>query len=93
MIASVEASAKIAVMIGSAIATSVPNVNARITIAAMIPISSLDSVDGVDTFCPSWPPVCTSSPAALSGPEAASMMSCACSVDKEPGLTFVVTEM
>ena len=53
MIASVEASAKIAVTIGSAIATSVPNVNARMNIAAMIPISSLDSVDGVETFCPS----------------------------------------
>ena len=75
MIASVESSAKIAVMIGSSIAVTVPNVNVRITIAAMIPISSLDSVDGFETFWPSWPPVCTSSPAASAGLAAASMMS------------------
>ena len=61
---SVEASPRIAVRIGSSIATTVPNVNVRITIAAMIPISSLDSVAGLDTFCPSWPPVSTSIPAA-----------------------------
>jgi hypothetical protein len=50
MIESVEASARIAVRIGRTIATSVPNVRVRITIAARIPISSLDSVDGLDTF-------------------------------------------
>ena len=53
MIASVEMSAKIAVTIGSSIDVTVPNVNVRITIAAMIPTSSLDSVAGFDTFCPS----------------------------------------
>ena len=53
MIASVEMSAKIAVMIGSSIDVTVPNVKVRITIAARIPISSLDSVAGFDTFCPS----------------------------------------
>ena len=52
MIDSVEARARIAVRIGSSIATTVPKVSVRITIAAMIPISSLVSVDGVDTF---WP--------------------------------------
>ena len=59
MIDSVEARARIAVRIGSSIATTVPKVSVRITIAAMIPISSLISVDGVDTFWPSWPPVST----------------------------------
>ena len=50
MIASVASSAKIAVMIGSSIAVTVPNVNVRITIAARIPTSSLDSVAGLETF-------------------------------------------
>ena len=50
MIASVEANAKIAVTIGTSIATIVPNVNVKIIIAAMIPISSLDSVEGCETF-------------------------------------------
>ena len=50
MIASVEASPRIAVKIGSSIDTTVPNVSVRMTIAATIPISSLDSVDGLDTF-------------------------------------------
>ena len=50
MIARVESSAKIAVRIGTSIETTVPNVNVRITIAARIPISSLDSVDVLDTF-------------------------------------------
>ena len=50
MIASVDASAKIAVRIGRTIATIVPKVNVKISIAAMIPISSLDSVEGVETF-------------------------------------------
>ena len=53
MIASVQASARIALIIGSSIATMVPKVKVRITIAATIPISSLDSVDGLDTFWPS----------------------------------------
>ena len=67
MIDSVKARARIAVRIGSSIATTVPNVSVRITIAAMIPISSLVSVDGVDTFWPSWPPVSTWIPAASAG--------------------------
>ena len=74
MIASVESSPKIAVMIGTSIAVIVPNVNVRITIAAMIPTSSLDSVAGLETFWPSWPPVSTSSPAAFAGLAAASMI-------------------
>ena len=45
-----DARAKIAVTIGKSIATIVPKVNVKITIAAMIPISSLDSVEGCDTF-------------------------------------------
>ena len=92
MIASVEASAKIAVMIGSSIAATVPNVNVRITIAAMIPISSLDSVDGLDTFWPSWPPVSTWSPAASAGFAAASMIVWACATDSEPGGFASVTD-
>ena len=48
--------------------------NVRITIAAMIPTSSLDSVAGLETFWPSWPPVSTSSPAAFAGSAAASMI-------------------
>ena len=67
MIASVSSSARIALRIGSSIATTVPNVNVRITIAATIPISSLDSVEGFETFCPSCPPVSTSRPAAFAG--------------------------
>ena len=39
-------SARTALRIGSSIETTVPNVSVRITIAAMIPISSLDSVAG-----------------------------------------------
>jgi len=59
MIDRVLSSEKIAVMIGSSIAVIVPNVNVRITIAARIPISSLDSVPVLETFCPSVPPVST----------------------------------
>ena len=65
MIASVASSATIALRIGSSIETTVPNVSVRITIAAMIPISSLDSVAGLETFWPSWPPVSTSQPGGL----------------------------
>ena len=71
---SVEASPRIAVTIGSSIATTVPSANVRITIAAMMPISSLVSVDGLDTFWPSWPPVCTWIPAAWAGLAAALMI-------------------
>ena len=85
MIASVEASARIALRIGSSIDTTVPNVNVRITIAAMIPISSLDSVAGLDTFWPSCPPVSTWIPAAWAGLAAASMMFCASSTDMRAG--------
>ena len=31
----------------------------------MIPISSLDSVEGLETFWPSWPPVCDLEPGGL----------------------------
>ena len=78
--------------IGRSIATTVPKVNVRITIAAMIPISSLDSVAGLDTFWPSCPPVCTSIPAASAGPCAASMMVWASSTDSAPGFLVTVTE-
>ena len=46
------ATVKIAVAIGSAIATTVPNVNSRMITAAARPIASLDSVAGFET---SWP--------------------------------------
>jgi hypothetical protein len=49
-IASVVASAMIAVRIGTNIAVTVPKVKVRIAIAAMIPTSSLDSVAGWETF-------------------------------------------
>ena len=64
----------------------------RITIAAMIPISSLVSVDGVDTFWPSWPPVSTWIPAAWAGLAAALMMVWASSADSCPGSTDKVTD-
>jgi hypothetical protein len=48
--ANVEARPRIAVKIGNSIETMVQKVKVRITIAAMIPISSLDSVEGLDTF-------------------------------------------
>ena len=91
--ASVESSAKIAVTIGSSIEVTVPKVIVRITIAAMMPTSSLDSVDGFDTFWPSCPPVSTCRPAALAGLAAASMIVWASDSDSEPGLTASVTEM
>ena len=75
MIASVSASPMIALMIGRKVATSVPNVNVRITIAAAIPITSLISVAGTDSFEPSCPPVAVSRPAAFAGFVAASTMS------------------
>ena len=45
-------SPRIAVVIGIAIATAVPNVSSRITIAAAIPTTSLECVAGCDT---TWP--------------------------------------
>ncbi len=92
IIDSAEARARIAVKIGSSIATTVPKVSVRITIAAMIPISSLVSVDGVDTFWPSWPPVSTWIPAAWAGLAAALMMAWASSADSCPGSTDKVTD-
>ncbi len=80
-------------MIGSSIELTVPNVIVRITIAARIPISSLDSVEGFDTFWPSCPPVSTSSPAASAGFAAASIRFWAELSDREPGATDSVTEM
>jgi len=89
--ASVSASAITASMIGITIETTVPKVKARITIAARIPISSLDSVAGLETFCPNGPPVSTVSPASFAG-EAASMIVCASVLESSPGLTSVVTD-
>ena len=74
MIDSTAARPRIALRIGSSIATTVPKVTVRITIAATIPISSLDSTAGLDTFWPSWPPVSTWIPAAWAGLAAASMI-------------------
>ena len=88
---SAEASPRSAVRIGSSIATTVPNVKVRITAAAMIPISSLDSVAGLDTFWPSWPPVSTWIPAACAGLAAALMIVWASSTEIAPGLTDSVT--
>jgi len=42
----------IAVVIGIAIATAVPKVNSRTITAIETPITSLDSVEGLDTACP-----------------------------------------
>src|SRR6201996_3424412 len=92
MIERVVASARMAVRIGSSIATTVPKVSVRITIAAMIPISSLVSVDGLDTFAPSWPPVSTWIPAAWAGLAAALIIVWASSWDSAPGLTDKVTD-
>ena len=92
MIDSVQARPRIAVRIGSSIATTVPKVNVRITIAAMMPIRSLDPVDGLDTFWPSWPPVCTWIPAAWAGLAAALITFWASSTDIDPGLTDKVTD-
>ena len=50
MIASELSSATIAFRIGNSIETIVPNANVRMIIAAMIPISSLVSVEGFETF-------------------------------------------
>src|SRR5262245_3683957 len=93
MIDSVEASPKIAATIGNIIETTVPNVYVRMTIAARIPISSLHSVDGLETFWPSSPPVSTWIPADSAGPVAASMMVWASSTDSDPVLADKVTEM
>jgi hypothetical protein len=48
--------------IGSPIATSVPNVNARMIIAASKPITSLLSVAGSESSLPTEPPTATSIP-------------------------------
>ena len=91
MMASVRARAKIALRIGKSIATTVPKVSVRITMAARIPTSSLDSVEGLETFWPSWPPVSTSRPAALAAC-APSMIRWASSTVSEPGGLDRVTE-
>ena len=90
MIASVSISPTIASRIGSSIDAMVPNVSERITIAAMIPTSSLLSVEGLEIFWPSCPPVSTCRPAALAG-AAASTIACASAVVSSPGLTASVT--
>ena len=61
-------------------------------IAAMIPTSSLDSVEGFETFVPSSPPVWTSRPAPLAGSAALSMIDCASLWDSAPGLVERVTD-
>ena len=53
----------IAVMIGIPIATIVPKLRVRMSIAATIPMTSLDSVSGVDSSAPTGPPAATCIPA------------------------------
>ncbi len=53
--------------IGSPIATSEPNVNASTTSAIARPTTSLCSVSGLLSFCPSGPPAEVLSPAAFAG--------------------------
>ena len=48
-------------------ATNVPNVKARMTIAVAMPITSLLSVAGSESSLPTWPPAATSMPARLAG--------------------------
>jgi hypothetical protein len=52
----------------------------------------LASVDGVDTFAPSWQPVSTWMPTAWAGWAAALMVAFASSADSCPGLTDKVTD-
>ena len=52
MIDSPLTSPMIAVMIGSPIATTVPNVNSRTITAMARPMTSLRCVSGLETFCP-----------------------------------------
>ena len=66
-----------AVAIGSIIETADPKVTSRITIAAVMPMSSLLSVWGLETFCPSWPPAATVRSASSIG---CSMLSTSCSI-------------
>ena len=49
MIESVQPTPMIAVMIGTVIATALPNANSRMMIAATIPITSLTCVLGFET--------------------------------------------
>ena len=52
MIDRVQATPSSAVMIGTIIATALPNASRRMMIAAPIPMISLTWVDGLDTSCP-----------------------------------------
>ncbi len=92
MSARVVSSPRIAVTIGSAIAVTVPNASTRITTAAAMPIASLLSVDGRDSFWPTYPPTAGSSPALAAG-SAASRMSWASVVVVPPDPMSSVTEM
>ena len=83
---------RIAVTIGIVIAVTLPNAITRITIAAPMPTASLLSVDGRESFCPTYPPTAGCSPAWAAG-SAASRIFCASSVVVAPDPMFRVTEM
>ena len=83
---------RIAVPIGIPIATTVPKVNVRITIAARIPIRSLLAVSFGDRVEPIDPPATTSMPAFSPG-SAASTTRWACSSVRSFEPTFSSTEM
>jgi hypothetical protein len=66
----------IATPIGRTIDVTVPKTSTRIRTATAIPINSLDSVAGFESFEPSWPPAST--PTAPCAPaRAVSRIACA----------------
>ena len=81
-----------AVPIGIPIATTVPNVNVRISIAARMPIRSLVEVSFGDSVLPIEPPPSTCIPACRPG-LAASITRCACSSVRSLELMFSSAEM
>lgn len=85
-------SARIALEIGSAIATAVPNTAIRTRIATSTPMRSLVAVSGVESCEPRYPPADTSIPAADAGFVLAKMPS-ASSVLRFPELRLRKTEM
>ena len=77
MVATPMARPNTAVRIGRPMATSDPKVKAIINIAVSRPITSLDSVDCLESAAPTGPPTATSIPIALAGFVAASKTTCA----------------
>ena len=78
--------------IGKPIATSVPKVNARMTIAAAIPITSLLSVSAGESLLPTEPPTATCRPAFTPGLPASRTL-CAMSSVRVSPLTSSSTGM